>query len=86
MKIELFHAPGCTRCASSQERLKAIAQGAVGEVDWREVDVLADLDYAVEVGVLSLPSIAIDGKLAFSSLPTSRQWRNALIRCAKKKE
>ena len=83
MKIELFHVPGCTQCAASEGSLKATATEIVGAVDWRDVNVLDELDHAVDVGVLSLPSIAIDGELAFSSIPTIRQWRNALLRRAK---
>jgi hypothetical protein len=42
--------------------------------------VLDEFDYAVEVGVLTLPSIAIDGEVLFSSLPTVPQLRRELIR------
>lgn len=36
------------------------------------------LDYAVELGVLTLPSIVIDGELVFTSMPSPEQWRAAL--------
>jgi glutaredoxin len=86
MKIELFHAPGCSQCADSERHLKATAAEIVSTLDWRAVNVLDELDYAVEVGVLTLPSIAIDGELVFSALPTPGQWRNALLRHAKRKQ
>jgi hypothetical protein len=38
--------------------------------EWRELNVLDDLDYAVELGVMTLPSIVIDGELVFTSTPT----------------
>jgi protein-disulfide isomerase len=41
--------------------------------------VLDQLDYAVELGVLTLPSIVIDGKLVFTSMPTATQLHAALI-------
>jgi len=82
MKVELFYSPGCHECAAAQENLKAVAQRAVADIDWCEVNVLDQLDYAVELGVLTLPSIVIDGKLVFSSLPTTRQLRNVLTRYA----
>lgn len=84
MRIELFHAPGCAHCAASEARLKEAAKQAVAEVDWRNVNVLDELDHAVEIGVLALPAIAIDGELTFASLPTPRQLRNALIRRTKR--
>jgi len=49
-------------------------------VTWRELNALDELDYAVEVGVVSLPAIAIDGELVFSSLPTCRQLRRELTK------
>lgn len=79
MKIELFHAPGCSRCAAARESLKAAAETAVTGLEWCEVNVLDEMDYAVERGVLSLPAIAVDGELLFSSLPTPQQLRAALI-------
>ena len=81
MKVELFHSPGCSRCAAAREDLKAAAQKAVPDWKWREINVLDEVDYAVEHGVLSLPAIGnIDGELVFSSLPTPQQLRAALTR------
>ena len=75
MKVELFYTPGCEKCSDNKERLKAIAEELIPDLHWRELNVLDELDYAVEVGVLTLPSIAIDSELVFSSLPTPRQLR-----------
>jgi len=85
MKIELFYSPGCTQCAAARDGLKAAARQAVAEVDWRELNVLDEIDYAVELGILSLPAIAIDGELAFASLPTPRQLRTALTQRVQRK-
>jgi predicted thioredoxin/glutaredoxin len=86
MKVELFHASGCSRCAAAREDLKAAAQTAVEGLQWREVNVLDEMDYAVDHGVLSMPAIAIDGELVFSSLPTPQQLRAALIRRSAKEQ
>ncbi|MBU6457992.1 MAG: thioredoxin family protein [Bradyrhizobium sp.] len=80
MKVELFYTPGCEKCADGKDALRATALELVPDLVWREVNVLEEIDYAVEVGVLTLPSIAIDGEVAFSSLPTCRQLRRELIR------
>lgn len=79
MKVELFHAPGCSKCAAAREDLKATAMAALPDVEWREINVLEDLDHAVECGVLSLPAIVIEGKLVFSALPSPQQLRAALL-------
>lgn len=82
IKIELIAAPGCSKCAAAQQQLRAIATAVLGEtaIVWREVNVLKELDYAVSLGVLSMPAIAVDGELKFSSLPTPEQFRAMLTR------
>src|SRR5215813_7078580 len=63
-----------------QGRLRAMAVELIPDLVWRELNVLDELDYAVELGVLTLPAIAIDGELVFSSLPAPRQLRRELTR------
>lgn len=80
MKIELFQAVGCTSCADSREALKSVAEQTVPGLQWRDVDLMKELDYAVELGVICLPAIAVDGQVAFSSLPTPAQLKKELER------
>ena len=80
MKVELFYTPGCEKCADNKDELRAVATELVPDLVWRELNVLDELNYAVEVGVVTLPSIAIDGEVLFSSLPTCRQLRRELIK------
>ena len=44
------------------------------------MNVLEEIDYAVELGVITLPSIVVNGELVFTSMPTARQLREALIK------
>ncbi len=60
-----------------EQRLKA---PGFENITWREVDVVAEIDYAVSVGVLATPSISIGGELAFTALPSRQQLRNAVER------
>jgi hypothetical protein len=77
--VELLHIPGCVRCADSREALRETAQAVAGEeLIWRDLDVIEHMDYAVTLGVLSLPAVAINGHLVFSSLPTPDQLRRVL--------
>lgn len=79
MKVELFHIPGCSECVAAHTKLRTAAQEVVKDLEWREVNVLDDLDHAVELGVMTLPSIVVDGELVFTSMPTVKQLRAALI-------
>lgn len=79
--LEVFAAPGCAKCAQTRQALKSVAE----ELDkerfvWREVNVLEEMDRAVELGVMSPPSLAIDGKLVFPALPTPARLRAELAK------
>lgn len=78
MKIEIFYTPGCSECVAVHAALRRAAEESVKDLEWRELNVLDDLDYAVELGVLTLPSIAVDGELVFTSMPTPTQLREVL--------
>ena len=74
IKIEVFSSPGCGKCGHAKTVLQKLAQ-ELGGIEWREVNVLEELDYAVALGVLSTPAIAIDGELIFTGLPSATKLR-----------
>ena len=79
IQVEVFSSPGCDRCGQVFDVLKTITRDlGAGGIEWRKVNVLEELDYAVELGVLSMPAIAIDGELVFKSHPSARKLRDAL--------
>ncbi len=72
IKVEVFSSPGCSKCGHVKEILRKIVKELEDErIEWREVNILKELDYAVEMGVLSTPAIAVDGKLIYSGLPSA---------------
>lgn len=79
--VEVFSAPGCAKCAQTRESLRSVAE-KLGEerVVWRDVNVLEEMDYAVELGIMSPPSLAIDGELVFPALPTPERLRVELAK------
>lgn len=79
--VEVFSAPGCAKCAVAREALKAVAESlGRGAVTWRDLNLLEEMDRAVELGVMSPPSIAIDGELVFPKLPTPEKLRAELLK------
>ena len=48
------------------------------KIQWREVNILEEIDYAVGLGVMTTPSIAINGKLVFAGLPSAKKLRGEL--------
>jgi predicted thioredoxin/glutaredoxin len=45
---------------------------------WSEIDIVENIDYAVDLGVLTVPAVAIDGDLVFARLPTAQQLLSEL--------
>ena len=78
MKIEVLHAGGCASCRQELSALRQAAEGVDPAVDWRELDILQSIDYAVELGVLRPPAVAINGALVFCSLPHAEQLAAAM--------
>jgi glutaredoxin len=79
VKVEVFSSPGCGKCTQAKNILEEIVK-EIGQdkISWREVNILDEIDYAVELGVMSSPAIAIDGELVFSSLPNPAKLRSEL--------
>lgn len=79
IKIEVFSSPGCTRCGQAKDLLRQVAEEiGGGRIAWREVNVVEELDYAVKLGVLSTPAIAVNGRLVFTALPSAKKLRQTL--------
>ena len=78
MKVEVLHSGSCAKCQRDLPGLRAAAQAVDPDLDWRELDIVQVIDYAVELGVFKPPAVAIDGELAFPSLPTADALVSAL--------
>lgn len=86
IKVEVFSAPGCAKCAATREALRSMAESVgKGSITWRDLNVLEEMDYAVELGVMTPPSLAIDGELVFPALPTPEKLRDELLKRLKGK-
>ncbi len=84
IKVDVISSPNCGKCVAARDELKAVAaEVARDALEWRDISVLDELDYAVSLGVLTLPAVAINGELVFSSLPTAAQLRAELIKRAR---
>ncbi len=87
MKVEVFSSPGCSKCAHARTVLERMAaELGEGAIEWREVNILDEMDHAVDLGVLTTPAIAIDGELVFSGLPSASRLRAELERRLRARE
>lgn len=76
IQVEIFSSPGCSKCGHTRDVLKELVDELGGDkIQWREVNILDEIDYAVKLGVLSAPSIAINGELVFTGSPSEKKLR-----------
>jgi glutaredoxin len=79
LKVEIFSSPGCGKCGKTTQVLRNVAaEFGADLVHWREVNVLEELDYAVSLGVVTTPAIAIDGQLCYVGMPSATDLRQRL--------
>jgi len=79
VQLELFTANVCARCAQA----KNVMTGLVQELDDDQIqldfiDVVENIDHAVELGVLVTPALAVNGELVFAPLPQRKKVLKAL--------
>ena len=79
--VELFSSNVCSRCAQAKTDLRElIDELGAQQFELRFIDVVENLEYAVEVGVLATPALAVNGELISTSLPGKRKLRGLLTK------
>jgi thioredoxin 1 len=79
--VEVLTASGCGRC----QKIKALTKEVIAELNddrvrYQEINVVDDIDYAVRLGVMSTPAIALNGELEFSGPPSKAKLRQAILK------
>lgn len=79
VQLELFTANICSRCVQAKNTMTALME-ELGDDQFELifVDVVENIDHAVETGVLLTPALAVNGKLKFSPLPCKDRILHAL--------
>ncbi len=81
VSIQVFSSPGCSKCKQARKMLQNIVEGfEENHFNWKEVNVLNELDYSAKMGIVSTPAIVIDDKLVFNKLPTPDELKTYLIK------
>lgn len=79
INIELFSASDCNRCLQVATMINRVLQEFPREnIGFRKVNVLDEIDYAVSVGVIMTPAVAINSKLLLRSAPGEKSFRRSL--------
>jgi thiol-disulfide isomerase/thioredoxin len=78
--VELLTASGCGRC----QKIKALAKAVIAELNddrvrYKEINVVDEIDYAVSLGIMSTPAIALNSELVFVAPPSKTKLRQAIL-------
>jgi len=73
--LEIFSASHCSRCFNAKKQVQALVakinkENSMLKITYLEVDVVEHIDYCVQLGVITTPSIAINSVLTFSKTPS----------------
>ncbi len=80
INVEIFASPGCNRCGHAKDIMRELVNELGNDkIQWREVNIIKELDHAVALGVLITPAIAINNKLVFSGMPSAKKLRTELL-------
>jgi len=79
VRVEVLTASECGRC----QQTKVLARSVIAEfndarIQYSELNVVADIDYAVKLGVMSTPAIALNGELVFGGPPSRNKLYQAI--------
>lgn len=78
--VEVLTASGCGHCQQTRSLAKVvIAELADERIHYREINVVEAIDYAVQLGMLATPAIALNGELVFASSPSKAVLRQAIL-------
>jgi len=79
INIEIFSAPGCNKCGKAFQLAEKILKELNDEsISLRLVNIVDELDYAVDLGIRATPGIAINGVLVFTAMPDAEALRKAI--------
>ena len=77
--VEVLTASGCGRCQKAKSLVKdVINEFNNADIQYREINVVEEIDYAVSLGILSTPAITLNRELVFTALPSKAKLRQAI--------
>lgn len=72
VKVEILTSPGCSNCERVEKMLDEI------NVKYKIIDITKNPEILQKYSVMSAPGIVINGKLAFSGIPSKKDLMKEL--------
>ena len=79
VKIEVFTSPMCPHCPAAKRVVEEVVSEMEG-VEVEHVDVMKEPERAANYGIMAVPTIVIDGEVAFVGAPTKEALKDELAK------
>jgi len=82
IKLEVFTSKTCPHCPSAVTVAQKVKEQLGDELDFQHLDVDENIDKVRQYQLMSIPTIVIDGKIAFIGAPSEEE----LLQSIKKRQ
>ncbi|RAP52565.1 MAG: thioredoxin [Methanosphaera sp. rholeuAM270] len=84
VKLEVFTSKSCPYCPMAVSAAEEVVKELGDQVDYEHLDVDENIDKVREYQIMSIPTVVVDGEVAFIGAPTpeelSKKIRKTLLR------
>jgi small redox-active disulfide protein 1 len=77
VKIEVSTSPMCPHCPAAKRVVEEVVSEMEG-IEVEHVDVMKEPERAANYGIMAVPTIVIDGEVAFVGAPTKEALKDKL--------
>ncbi|MBW9223647.1 MJ0307 family thioredoxin [Methanothermococcus sp. SCGC AD-155-E23] len=78
VKIEVFTSPMCPHCPPAKRVVEEVVSEIGGGVEVEYIDVMKEPERAAKYGIMAVPTIVINGEVAFIGAPTKEELKEKL--------
>ena len=79
VKIEIFTSPQCPHCPAAKRVVEEVLAEIKGDFEVEHVNVMDEPKRAADYGIMAVPTIVIDGEVAFMGAPQKEQLKEKLL-------
>jgi small redox-active disulfide protein 1 len=77
--LELFTSKTCPHCPAAKEVAAKVKEKIGDDLDYQDLDVDENMEKAMEYGIMAVPTLVIDGEVAFTGAPRTKELYQAIM-------
>lgn len=78
VKLEVYTSKTCPHCPKAKEAAEKVKEKLGDQLDYQPLDVDENMDKVREYQIMSVPTIVIDGEVAFIGAPRTKELYQAV--------